>query len=160
FRASRFPVEWTEVATLFEGPAIDTSVWHQDGLWWFVTTLQDPRGRGSALYLFWAESLTGAWHYHPRNPICFAVRRAPGAGSIFRRSEDLIRPSQDCSERYGRAFALNRIVTLTPEAYEEEVIEVVEPAWAPGLVATHTYNRLGSLEVIDGQVLRPRAEVR
>jgi hypothetical protein len=159
FRARRFPEEWEEVARLFRGPAVDTSVWKQDGLWWFFTTLQEPRGRGMALYVFWSETLTGRWQYHPRNPISFDVRRARGAGNIFRQGEMLIRPSQDCSGRYGRAFALNRIVKLTREEYEEELLHVVEPRWASGLQATHTYNRLGDLEVTDGECLRPRAAV-
>ena len=159
FRAKRFPEEWEEEAQLFKGPAVDTSVWRQDGLWWFFTTLQEPRGQGMALYVFWSETLTGRWQYHPRNPISFDVRRARGAGSIFRQGEILIRPSQDCSGRYGRAFALNRIVTLTREEYEEELLHVVEPQWAPGLLATHTYNRLGDLEVTDGRCLLPRAAV-
>ena len=47
------------------------------------------------------------------------------------KGEMLIRPSQDCSGRYGRAFALNRIVKLTREEYEEELLHVVEPRWAP-----------------------------
>ena len=159
FRARRFPEEWEEAAQLFRGPAVDTSVWKQDGLWWFFTTLQEPRGRGMALFLFWSETLTGRWQYHPRNPISFDVRRARGAGNIFRHGEMLIRPSQDCSGRYGRAFALNRIVKLTREEYEEELLHVVEPRWAPGLLATHTYNRLGDLEVTDGRCLCPRATV-
>src|SRR5262249_16722191 len=105
--------EWEEAARLFRGPAVDTSVWKQDGLWWFFTTLQEPRGQGMALYVFWSETLTGRWQYHPRNPISFDVRRARGAGNIFRQGEMLIRPSQDCSGRDGRAFARNRIIKPT-----------------------------------------------
>lgn len=160
FRATRFPEEWREEAELFRGTAVDTTVWKGNGLWWFFTTLRDPRAQGTALYLFWSETLAGQWHHHPCNPISFDVRRARGAGNIFRHQEMLVRPSQDCSGRYGRAFALNRIVHLTREEYKEEVFQIVEPDWASGLLSTHTYNRCGNLAVTDGQSWRPWAAVR
>jgi hypothetical protein len=44
------------------------------------------------------------------------------------------------------------VVKLTTEEYSEELLHAVRPDWAPGLVTTHTYNRAGGFEVVDGQV--------
>ena len=138
---------------LFRGPAFDTSICHHDGLWWFFTTLQDPRGLGVALYLFFAESLKGKWQYHPANPISCDVRNARCAGRLFKRRDNLIRPSQSGAIRYGYSFAFNEILTLTPSEYKERTMLTVKPELFGKLMATHTYNREGSVEAIDGQEL-------
>ncbi len=149
YRCENFPDRWTWIADLFHGPAFDTSICQHDGLWWFFTTLQDPRGHGVALYLFYSESLKGKWQYHPANPISYDVRNARNAGRLFESEGKLIRPSQSGVIRYGYSFALNEIVMLTPSEYEERTILTVEPF--RNLMATHTYNREGSIEAIDGQ---------
>jgi hypothetical protein len=148
-----FPHQWTPVADLFHGPAFDTSTCQHDGLWWFFTTLQDPRGLGVSLYLFFSESLKGKWQYHPANPISYDVRNARGAGRLFKCKDKLIRPSQNGTIRYGYSFALNEVVTLTPSEYEERAILTIKPELFGKLVGTHTYNRGGSVEAIDVQEL-------
>ena len=153
YRCVKFPQQWTPVADLFHGPAFDTSICQHDGLWWFFTTLQDPRGQGVALYLFFSESLTGKWQYHPANPISYDARNARCAGRLFKSDGKLIRPSQNGTIRYGYSFALNEVVTLTPSEYEERAILTVQPGFFGNLLATHTYNRDGSIEAIDGQRL-------
>jgi hypothetical protein len=149
YRCVNFPEQWTPIAELFHGPAFDTSVFHYNGLWWFFTTLQDRGGHGVALYLFFSESLTGRWQYHPANPISYDVRNARGAGRLFESEGKLIRPSQSGIIRYGYSFALNEIVMLTPSEYRERPMLTVEPFG--DLMATHTYNREGLIEAIDGQ---------
>jgi hypothetical protein len=37
---------------------------------------------------------------------------------------------------------------------------MVEPDWAPGMLATHTYNRTGAVEVSDGKFRRARRDVQ
>jgi hypothetical protein len=109
------------------------------------------------LHLYSSTDLTGPWEAHPQNPIVSDVRSARPAGRIFRHGAHLIRPAQDCSRAYGFAVVLNRIDALTSSDYRETTIARIDPAWQPGLSATHTYNFTDAVEVIDGQrsVLRP-----
>ena len=159
YRCVRFPDKWEIQAELFRGPAVDTSVWTQDGLWWFFVTLVERRGWAIGLYLFFSESLTGNWQYHPSNPISLDVRNARGAGAIQHRGGRLIRPSQDGSKRYGYAVNFREITQITPERYEERPLVTVRPSWHPSLLAMHTYNRLGNFEIIDG-LTRGRSKIR
>lgn len=154
YRATSFPHEWTPEAVLYPGSAVDTSVWQQDGRWWFFTTVHEPRSGATVLMLFHADTLRGPWQSHPMNPISVDVRRARGAGAIFRDRGRLIRPSQDCSRGYGYSFTFNEIVTLTTTEYHERVLATVSPSWAPGLAGTHTYNRSPGFEVTDAKVRR------
>lgn len=151
YRASDFPFNWQPVSDLFLGPGIDTSVWEEDGRWWFFTTLHEPRARASMLMLFSSVDVCGPWESHPSNPISLDARNARGAGRIFRQNGRLIRPSQDSVRTYGHSFSFNEIVTLTPSDYVERRLCTVRPDWARGLSATHTYTRSRHFEATDGR---------
>ena len=154
-----FPGKWQLDRCLFEGHAVDTTLWVEGGVYWFFTTLQEPRGGATQLWLFWADSLTGEWNSHPENPISTDVRNARGAGAMFRRNGHLYRPSQNCGPHYGYSFQLNKVVTLTKESYQEVPGEQVPPTWSDRMVATHTYSLAEGLEVIDGCCRFPSADV-
>jgi hypothetical protein len=137
--------------------AVDTTLWVENGLFYFFTNITE---RGASvndeLSLFVAESLWGQWEPHPGNPLVTDVRRSRGAGKLFHRGGRLIRPSQDCSVRYGYACQLNEVEVLTPTRYREKPLQRIEPDWAPGLIGTHTLNSNARIELIDGQVYRQR----
>jgi hypothetical protein len=161
YRATRFPGGWEKVAVLFDQcRAVDTTVHHQDGTWWFFTTVSD--GHGSLkLLLFYADSLTGEWHQHPSNPISSDARFCRGAGPIIQQGGRWLRPSQSCVPSYGHSFALNEIVELTRSGYRERPWRVVEPDPALGLLGTHQYSRCDRFEVIDRCVSSgPLSDVR
>ena len=159
YRATDFPREWELHTELYAGAAVDSSVWKQDGRWWLFTSLREPRGGATMLWLFHSEMLTGPWTFHPMNPISADVRSARGAGALHREGTRLFRPSQDGSRAYGHSFSLNEIVTLSPTSYAERRIVTIGPDWERDLLATHTYNRSGAVEVTDGKVRRARRQV-
>ena len=66
-----------------------------------------------------------------------------------------MRPAQDCSRTYGGAITFNRIVRLTPTAFEEEVVGRLAPeADGPYPDGLHTISSAGGVTIIDGKVLR------
>ena len=143
------PLKWEFEKNLFEGAMlVDTTAFHHQGVWYFFTTQVDY---GMRAYLFYAESLDGAWNYHPRNPICSDVSRSRGAGALFYRDGRLIRPAQDCSVRYGYAIVWNEVRKLSRTEYEEAAIARLEPSWwGNGNLGTHTLNANARWEVTDG----------
>ena len=160
YRCVRFPDKWDMERELFRARAVDTTIWMDDGLYWFFVTLQEPRGFGTQLWLFYASALTGGWTPYPGNPISTDVRNSRGAGAIFRYNGKLFRPSQDCSKHYGYSFTLNEIVVWDRYQYQEKPCVTINPLWARGLVGTHTYSRVGQVEIIDGCVPLPAGTVR
>jgi hypothetical protein len=90
------------------------------------------------------------------NPIISDVRRARPAGPLFVKDGFLIRPSQDCSRRYGFAVCLNRVDVLTDNDYREVPIERILPTWLRGNQGTHTFTRGSRFEAVDGRILRLR----
>jgi hypothetical protein len=150
FRCARFPDVWEMEKVLFSAQAVDTTLWVDDGLYWFFVPMREPRGKGTQLWLFYAESLTGKWTPHPANPISTDVRSSRRAGAIFRHNGKVFRPSQDCSRRYGYSFTLNEIVVLNRCQYQEKPGVTVAPSWTKGLLGTHTYSHATQVEIIDG----------
>jgi hypothetical protein len=150
YRCVRFPDQWEMVKELFRAPAVDTTLWMNDGLYWFFVSLYDVRGFATQLWLFYASELTGEWIPHPGNPISTDVRNSRGAGAIFRYNGKWFRPSQDCSKFYGYSFTFNEILVCDRNQYQEKPVLTIDPVWARGLVGTHTYSHVGQVEIIDG----------
>lgn len=152
FRAERFPDRWVEAATLLAGFAgIDPTLFFHDGRWWlFSTDLEN--GENSHLHVFYSDSLEGPYRPHANNPVKIDVRASRGAGPLFRLDGAWIRPTQNDSMTYGGSITLNRLVRLTPEAFEEETVRELVPEphgdYSRGL---HTIHGLDDMTVIDGK---------
>ena len=160
YRCKRFPDAWEQVKVLLRAPAVDTTVWIENGLYWFFVTLQEERGGGLQLWLFYSRSLTGELIRHPQSPISTDIRYSRGAGAIFRHDGKLIRPSQDCSGSYGRLIVFNEIATLNEHEYSERPGAIIDTHDVPNMIGTHSYGRVGDVVVIDGCVPTPAKQVR
>jgi hypothetical protein len=158
YRCVSFPFEWEYYKTLMDGTeAKDATLLEHDRKWWLFTTVRE-HAQGSTwdqLSIFWADApLSEMWTPHPMNPVVVDVRTARPAGKIFSHNGNLIRPSQDCSVRYGYALNFNRITKLSESEYEEELENRLEPPKDTNILATHTYNKAGGLTIIDVTVRR------
>ncbi len=148
YRATKFPFEFQFEANLAEGfSAVDTTPYFHEGRWYFFTTTTEPF---LETFLFWSDSLGGKWNLHPISPISSSVTNTRSAGHLFFQNGRLLRPSQDCSVRYGYGITINQIQRLTPTEFEEKRVDHIVPNWSPGLLGTHTLNSNAEFEVIDG----------
>ena len=152
-----FPRRWELAAVLLNDfAATDPTIFEHNGKLWLFAAGGAVGTESSELFLFFADSLFGPWKPHPRNPIVCDVRRARPAGSLFFQGDRLIRPGQDCSERYGYAISLNRVEELSETDYREVPVGAILPNWMDGICATHTVNQIGGVTVLDGRALVPR----
>jgi hypothetical protein len=159
YRCNSFPFEWEKQAVLLtaNNPS-DATLIEFDGKWWMFVNIQEPgvTVNWEELHLYFAESPLGPWTAHPQNPVRSDVRNSRPAGQLFMQDDQLIRPAQDCSKRYGYATALNRIRKITTTEFLEEEVAKIVPEWDPSVVGTHTLNRAEELTVIDCLVKRRR----
>jgi hypothetical protein len=158
YRCKQFPDAWEPCAVLLEDcPGIDNTLTEIDGRWWLWVTLR-LRGTSGAdeTLLFHADTPLGPFKPHPRNPVATDARNARGAGRVFLHEGSWIRPAQDGTGRYGRAIAFMRIDRLDLNEYVESEVGRIEPLWSRSIVATHTYNRAGCLQMLDFQKRRLR----
>jgi len=160
YRCVSFPFEWEYQKTLMENmDAKDATLLEHDGKWWLFATIRenDHGSTWDQLSIFWADNpLTDEWTPHPLNPVIIDVRTARPAGHIFSHDGELIRPSQDCSVRYGYALNFNHITKLSETEYEELLVTRLEPPKGTNILATHTYNKASGLTVIDATLRRKK----
>jgi hypothetical protein len=162
FRALDFPCSWSLERVLMENVwAVDPTLIEYAGKWWlFAGGVEKYGDINSELYLFFAESPFGPWTPHPLNPVVSDVRRARPAGKLFVRDGYLVRPSQDCSLRYGAAVVLNRVTTMSETKYQEEPLGKLSNRWLADNLGSHTFNSSEHFEVIDGRRLIRRPFLR
>lgn len=160
YRATSFPYEWTRETTLLSNVrAVDPTLIEIDGRWWMFANVgqegvSDPSCWDDELHLFHAPSPLGPWTPHRRNPVKSDLRSSRPAGRLFRLHGQLYRPAQNCTERYGSAITINRVVRIDPDDYHEVTVSEIPPRWAAGLLRTHTINAVSGLTVIDGQLMQ------
>jgi hypothetical protein len=155
YRAVRFPDQWQHAGVLVDDfPALDSSVFFHGGHWWLFCTSGDAGGEHK-LYAWHAASPLGPWEPHRLNPLKCDVSSSRPAGRPFLMGGALCRPAQDCSETYGGAVVINRIVALTPTDFTEipaaRIRPAAESAYGAGL---HTLCPFGSMTIIDGKRFR------
>jgi hypothetical protein len=158
YRCTEFPIRWMFVKTLLTDiKAVDATLLEAQGKWWLFANIREGGTTWDTLHLFFADDLlSDQWISHPRNPIVKDIRSARPAGRIFSHDGDFIRPSQDCSVRYGYAINFNRISVLTESDYAESCERSLQPPAGKNILATHTWNEAGGLTVIDALLRRPK----
>lgn len=160
YECEEFPYRWRFRMNLMEGVlAVDTTLMHHSGRWWLFSGMADaPTSLPYAkLFLYFADNpITNKWQAHPRNPLVSDGMVGRPAGGVWAEQDILLRPSQDCSQRYGHGFDLHKILTLSCTEYAERKVMSVRPDWDARVLGTHTFARAGRLTVIDAFAQTPR----
>jgi hypothetical protein len=160
YRCTRFPDRWTLEHVLMQDVFFTDATFHRaDDRWWmFVNGNVNGAEGADELSVFYADTLTGAWKPHRKNPVKSDVRGARPAGPLYRRGGDLYRPAQIGVPLYGSGVSINRVLQLTPDSYAEEEVERVLPVHPRKLLGIHTLGRAGDLYVVDGFTRRSRLQ--
>ena len=154
YQCMDFPTHWVLTKTLLSDiQAVDPTLLEANGKWWLFVNIRSGKKTWDTLNLFYANHfLSDRWTPHPRNPIVKDIRSARPAGRIFQHNGQWIRPSQDCSVRYGYAVNFNQISVLTESDYAEHREWYLEPLARRNLLGTHTWNEAGGLTAIDALI--------
>ncbi|MDB2435700.1 hypothetical protein N9W65_01840 [Schleiferiaceae bacterium] len=160
YRCVEFPTKWDYEKTLINDiEAVDATITVKDNIYWLFANVTTNKGASSwdELHIFSAPSLfSNHWKVHPKNPVISDVRQARPAGNFFTYNNNLYRPSQNSSRRYGYGMKINRVTELNNNNYKEETVNSIYPNWDKSLNAVHTINSVGNLTVIDSLMKRKR----
>jgi len=151
YECIRFPDQWTLAATLISGVSLaDASIVEWQGrLWMFAAHAQAGASNYDELNLYWASDLLGTWTAHPLNPVKIDASSARPAGAPFVEDGRLLRPTQDCRNRYGDAVSFQEVLMLSDTQFEERTLETLSPGGIEPGDAVHTYNQSGGFVAID-----------
>lgn len=159
YRCIRFPDKWEfERPLIKDVRAVDATLVKHNEKWWLFANIIEPGGTSwDTLNLYYSDSpLSSEWTPHPKNPIIKNIHTARPAGYVQKADGHLIRPSQDCSIRYGYATNFNRIVKMTETEYEESTERIYKPPQKGPFIGAHTWNQTGDLVTIDAIFRRRR----
>jgi hypothetical protein len=152
YRCVQFPHQWEFEKSLMDDiSALDVTLLEAHGKWWLFTYVpQKSKTKWDTLHLFYSDNpLSDQWTPHPKNPIVNDIHSARPAGRIFLEDGRLIRPAQDSSARYGFGVTFSEIITLSETDYVERYDHSFKPSSETSFRATHTYNEMNGVTVID-----------
>jgi hypothetical protein len=158
YRCIDFPYQWQRERVLLDGLfAVDATLHRGANRWWMFANVANPGAEvHDELFLFGADSLTGEWKPHPRNPVKSDARGARPAGKLYVQDGKLYRPAQICAPLYGSGIAINQVTRLDAKGFEETEERHIVPVAGSGVLGLHTLNRAGDLCVTDAFVRRSR----
>lgn len=128
----------------------DPTLLYHDDIWYLFANkrIGGLNSFNDDLHIYYSDELISShWKEHPKNPVVRDVRSSRPAGAIFKKDNELIRPSQNNAYYYGYGMVFNRIVELSTKNYKEEYIEELRPK--VGYNGLHTYNSIDNIVVTD-----------
>ncbi|MGH9486232.1 MAG: glucosamine inositolphosphorylceramide transferase family protein [Terriglobales bacterium] len=152
YKAVEFPFRWDEGQVIIQNfSGLDSAAARFKGRWWLFST--DACAPGPPNLCVWhADTLQGPWTPHARNPVKADASSCRGAGTPFIFDGALYRPSQDCSDGYGRRVNINRLVRLSGDEFAEETVATVHSPRDAGFPdGIHTLSSAGPYTLIDGR---------
>lgn len=159
YRCSEFPLVWEfERVLIHANNPLDATLVEIDGTWWMFVNIEvaGVSVNWDELHLFYSDNPLGPWKPHRKNPVKSDIRSSRPAGKPFYWNDQLLRPAQDCSKRYGYATSINRVVHISPCDYVEEEVSKILPDWKKNIKGTHTLNILDDITVVDCLLRRSR----
>jgi hypothetical protein len=137
---------------LVDLPLLDTTILKYENKYWLFASMGDGVYDNSKLYIFHADTLFGKYKPHLQNPVRHHFDATRPAGNFIEVDGEIYRPSQNCSQYYGKSITINKIKKLSTTVFEEEYyfeIKAAEnSAFNEGL---HTINVVDDIIVIDGK---------
>lgn len=141
--------------TLIDLPLLDTTILKYNNKYWLFASMGDGITDNSKLYIYHADTLFGDYKSHSQNPVRYNLDATRPAGSFIFVDGNIYRPSQNCSEYYGKSITVNKIIKLTETEFVEEhywkITAAKNSLFNSGL---HTINIVDDVIVIDGKKIR------
>lgn len=132
-------------------PLLDSTILKHNNKYWLFSTFGDRKFEHSKLYIYYSESLCGAWQAHTNNPVKYNLRGSRPGGSVVEVDGQLYRPAQNCKDYYGQSLIINKITRLTETEFsEEEYFELLPEKRGGYNKGIHTINGVNDFITIDG----------
>ncbi|MTI38197.1 glucosamine inositolphosphorylceramide transferase family protein [Fulvivirga lutimaris] len=154
YEAKDFPHQWIKKCCILEEELYDATLVNHENIWYLFATKKYHPSKSADQYLniYYADNLlSNDWTGHPQNPIKSTVLGSRPAGGIFKYHNKLIRPAQIGAPKYGYGINFYEILKLTKTEFKEEFFDKIEPDFEEGILASHTFNSVNGLSVIDVQ---------
>lgn len=116
------------------------------GKWYALSSKMRP-DYGKNAYLYYSENKLGIYTPVSDTPVADTRCSRPG-GNFFTIGEDIYRPAQDCTRRYGYGLRIMHVKSFIPY-HEEEILKITPQSFRYNL-GIHTLNFGDGYAVTDG----------
>ena len=130
-------------------PLIDATPVEYNGKWYVFATTQ-PNALDELL-IYCSEKREGPYMPHMMNPVKKDIKTSRCGGKFFEYNDELFRPVQDSTHRYGETMHIMRVTKLTPTEFEEDFycdVIIHNPGKYP--LGFHTLNFQEDVIIVDG----------
>ncbi len=153
YRGDPFPFCWKSVCSVLHGRFVDTTVFPWKERWILLSFETDAASERVLPRAFELRFSDGVPTLDPLEWPTFDPLQVRGAGPVFRRGEDLIRPVQISTEqRYGDSVSFHKI-SVMGKTYTESPVGGLTPDLVRGVHTRfdglHTYSACLHFEAID-----------
>lgn len=157
YRLVQFPDRWEQTECLFQNVRYVDTTFLKQGEENYIFTFAPTFSGAEGELLLIKEKPDGSM----TDPAVITrdARMARPGGNILQENGRLYRVSQDCGSSYGAGLVFSEIDSLEP-VYREHIVKHLSPEdlrieTKKEALGIHTYNRFGSLEVIDVKYYQP-----
>ena len=135
---------------LIQEPLADSQIFKIGDVYYLfaIKTLMGTQDDTKTLYVYSSPTLMGP--YQEIQTIHNERREERGAGEIFQEGDKIIRPAQCCENKYGESMIFYELVLKNGQFEEVERSRMFPDATRKYGMLLHTYNRMGSICVVDG----------
>ncbi len=143
------------VRTVLDRAIVNPTCFEHGGRWWLFGT--DPEAPDGVLRAYHAPRFDGPYAPHRNDPVKMTGSGCRPAGSCFMHEGALWRPSVNNGDPMALGIHFNRITTLDPEHFAEEVAHTLDGF--PGTLynkGVRTVCAMGDITLVDG--IRPAPE--
>jgi beta-xylosidase len=128
YKPKNFPINWEKYSVLLEGNFVDSHIYKAVGVYYLFTTKKVKNNTVGLsfdyqLELYFSDKIDGKYVQHPFSPIAIGRKFGRSAGSVFFSNGQVIRPVQDCLDKYGDDIHLFEILKISKTEYKEKLIE-------------------------------------
>jgi hypothetical protein len=133
---------------LITSPLVDPVIVKHEGLYYLLCTRKD-KNENEDLYIYYSNDLMGDYREVSLNPVKSDVNSTRSASDFFINNGSLYRFAQKNQNFYGEGLSINKVIVMTKEHYEEQMVAVIYPdkKYRYGI---HTLNNFDDITIIDG----------
>lgn len=151
-KCTDFPSKWVKEKVIAKENLVDTTLFSYNGVNYYISERVDGTNNFDRVDLFYEEN--GCFTECVNNPVKLDANTARCAGNFFEYNGNYIRPSQDCGVSYGEKLNFNKVISISKENYEEELITTISHKdinldKKGSYIGIHTYNKVDHVEVVD-----------
>lgn len=136
---------------LLEGfPIVDATLYRYKEKWFLF--LVNQKDSHTHLEIYHSDNLKGPYQAHYNNPVMIDCSKARPAGKLFIHEGKIIRPSQNCTEHYGKEICLEEVLELSDNEFITRFSSIIfHKENTPYNKGIHTINSENDITVFDGK---------